>query len=53
MDADGKPVMEIVRLPALKHVKENIGSTLNKVLEEANSDTPQDILKGINFNRKI
>lgn len=43
--------------PALKHVKENVGSTLNKALEaleEANADALQDVLKGtINFNRKI
>jgi len=42
--------------PALKHVKENVGSTLNKALEaieDANTDALQDVLKGINFNRKI
>jgi type I restriction enzyme M protein len=43
--------------PALKHVKENVGSALNKALEaleEANADALQDVLKGtINFNRKI
>jgi type I restriction enzyme M protein len=42
--------------PALKHVKENVGSTLNKALgaiEEANSDALQDVLSSINFNRKI
>ncbi len=43
--------------PALKHVKENVGSTLNKALEaleEENTDALQDVLKGtINFNRKI
>ncbi len=43
--------------PALKHVKENVGSTLNKALEaleEENADALQDVLKGtINFNRKI
>ena len=32
MGADGKPEMETVRRPALKHVKENVGSTLNKAL---------------------
>ena len=56
MDEDGKPEMETVRRPALKHVKENVGSTLNKALEaieEANPDALQDVLKGINFNRKI
>lgn len=50
-DDAGKPQ------PALKHVKENVGSTLNKALEaleEENADALQDVLKGtINFNRKI
>ena len=45
------------RQPALKHVKENVGSMLNKALEaleEDNNDALQDVLKGtINFNRKI
>ncbi len=42
--------------PALKHVKENVGTTLNKALEaieDANLDALEDVLKGINFNRKI
>ncbi len=42
--------------PALKHTKENVGTTLNKALEaieDANPDALQDVLKGINFNRKI
>lgn len=43
--------------PALKHIKENVGSMLNKALEaleEENADALQDVLKGtINFNRKI
>lgn len=43
--------------PALKHVKDNVGSALTKALEEleeCNSDALQDVLKGtINFNRKI
>ena len=45
-----------VQRPALKHVKENVGTTLNKALEaieDANPDALQDVLKGINFNRKI
>ncbi|WP_313032608.1 type I restriction-modification system subunit M [Massilia alkalitolerans] len=50
-DAAGNPQ------PALKHVKENVGSMLNKALEaleEYNADALQDVLKGtINFNRKI
>jgi len=47
---------KIVDRPALKHVKENVGTTLNKALEsdeDANPDALQDVLKGINFNRKI
>ena len=51
IDDKGKPH------PALKHTKENVGSTLNKALEaleDANADALQDVLKGtINFNRKI
>lgn len=42
--------------PALKHTKENVGTTLNKALaaiEEANTDALQDVLSGINFNKKI
>lgn len=42
--------------PALKHVKDNVGTALNKALEaieDANLDALQDVLKGINFNRKI
>ncbi|MEI8323851.1 MAG: N-6 DNA methylase [Betaproteobacteria bacterium] len=50
-DANGR------RQPALKHTKENVGSTLNKALEaleDCNTDALQDVLKGtINFNRKI
>ena len=51
---DGEP--EIVHHPALKHVKENVGTALNKALEaieEANLEVLEDVLKGINFNRKI
>ena len=47
---------ETIHHPALKHVKENVGTTLNKALEaieDANTDALQDVLKGINFNRKI
>jgi type I restriction enzyme M protein len=50
----GKP--KTIRHLALKHVKENVGSALNKALEaieDANPDALQDVLKGINFNRKI
>lgn len=47
---------QIVKHPALKHVKNNVGTTLNKALEaieDANPDVLEDVLKGINFNRKI
>ena len=49
-------IKKIERRPALKHVKTNVGTTLNKALEaieDANPDALQDVLKGINFNRKI
>jgi type I restriction enzyme M protein len=51
---DGKT--KTVQHPALKHVKDNVGTMLNKALEaieDANPDALQDVLKGINFNRKI
>ncbi|MEQ8462458.1 N-6 DNA methylase [Coleofasciculus sp. E1-EBD-02] len=47
---------QIVKHSALKHVKNNVGTTLNKALEaieDANPDVLEDVLKGINFNRKI
>ena len=51
IDENGK------RQPALKHIKEDVGSMLNKALEaleDHNIDALQDVLKGsINFNRKI
>ncbi|MCD4653948.1 type I restriction-modification system subunit M, partial [bacterium] len=40
----------------LRHLKQSVGSGLNKALaaiEDANPETLQDVLKGINFNRKI
>jgi len=49
-------VKKTIQRPALKHTKENVGTTLNKALEaieDANPDALQDVLKGINFNRKI
>ena len=51
---DGKT--EVAHHPALKHVKENVGSTLNKALaaiEDRNSDALEDVLQHINFNKKI
>jgi type I restriction enzyme M protein len=40
----------------IKHLKENVGSGLNKALEsleESNTNTLEDVLKVINFNQKI
>lgn len=51
---DGNP--ETINHPALKHIKENVGSKLNialAALEEENPDALQDVLKHINFNKKI
>lgn len=47
---------KLIHRPALKHTKENVGTALNKALEaieDANPDALEDVLKGINFNRKI
>jgi len=41
---------------ALRHLKTNVGTGLNKALEaieDANHEALQDVLKHINFNRKI
>jgi type I restriction enzyme M protein len=49
-------VPEAARWEKIRHVKTNVGSKLNKALEaleDANVDTLQDVLKHINFNRKI
>lgn len=40
----------------IRHLKTNVGTSLNmalEALEDANIDALQDVLKGINFNRKI
>ncbi|MRR54250.1 MAG: restriction endonuclease subunit S [Deltaproteobacteria bacterium] len=40
----------------IRHLKTNVGTNLNKALEaleDANVDALQDVLKGINFNKKI
>lgn len=40
----------------LRHLKESVGSGLNKALaaiEDGNPNTLQDVLKAINFNRKV
>ncbi len=49
-------VPEEARWSRIRHLKTNVGSALNKALEaleEANVDALQDVLKHINFNRKI
>lgn len=51
-------VPERARWKNIQHLKTNVGSALNKALEELEDDNPdalQDVLKGghINFNRKI
>lgn len=49
-------VAKVEQRPALKHVKTDVGRALNKALEaieEENIEILQDVLKGINFNRKI
>ena len=61
---DGKPFYQEVRADGktlrerlgVAHRKTNVGTYLNRALEaleDANVDTLQDVLKGINFNRKI
>jgi type I restriction enzyme M protein len=49
-------VPEDARWPTIRHLKTNVGTSLNKALEaleDANVDALQDVLKGINFNKKI
>ncbi len=49
-------VPDAARWSKIRHVKSNVGSTLNKALEaleDSNAGTLQDVLKHINFNRKI
>lgn len=49
-------VPEGARWLKIRHLKTNVGSGLNKALEaleDANVDALQDVLKHINFNRKI
>mgnify|MGYP002634767487 FL=1 len=44
------------RWEKIQHLKQSVGSGLNKALsaiEDANPNTLQDVLKGINFNRKV
>lgn len=49
-------VPEEAHWSTIRHLKTNVGTALNKALEaleDANVDALQDVLKGINFNRKI
>ncbi|MBI3603761.1 MAG: SAM-dependent DNA methyltransferase, partial [Nitrospirae bacterium] len=49
-------VPEEARWSKIRHLKTNVGSGLNKALEaleDANVEALQDVLKHINFNRKI
>jgi len=49
-------VPETAHWSKVKHLKENVGTGLNKALaaiEDANIDALQDVLSGINFNKKI
>lgn len=49
-------VPEKARWDKVRHFKEGVGSKLNKALaaiEDANVNTLQDVLKTINFNRKV
>lgn len=49
-------VPDEARWAKIRHLKTNVGTALNKALEsleDANVDALQDVLKGINFNRKI
>ncbi len=49
-------VPEKARWGKIRHLKTNVGSQLNKALEaleDANVDALEDVLKHINFNRKI
>jgi len=49
-------VPEEARWSSIRHLKTNVGTALNKALEaleDANVDALEDVLKGINFNRRI
>ncbi len=49
-------VPEEAQWEGIRHKKSSVGSALNKALaaiEEGNPDTLQDVLKGINFNRRV
>jgi len=49
-------VPEEARWSTIRHLKTNVGTSLNKALEaleDANIEALEDVLKGINFNKKI
>jgi type I restriction enzyme M protein len=49
-------IPEDARWNKLRHLKQNVGTGLNKALaaiEDANPNTLEDVLKTINFNRKV
>jgi type I restriction enzyme M protein len=49
-------VPERARWVKIRHLKKDVGSALNKALaalEDANPNTLQDVLKGINYNKKV
>lgn len=49
-------VPERARWSNIRHLKKDVGTELNKALaalEDANPNTLQDVLKGINYNKKI
>jgi len=55
-EKQGENSIESINHPALKHLKENVGTGLNKALaaiEDANIDALDNVLSGINFNKKI
>ena len=56
LDARWSAKDEKGRNTGIAHLKTSVGSGLNKALaaiEDANPNTLQDVLKGINFNRKV
>jgi type I restriction enzyme M protein len=56
LDARWSAKNEKGRNTGITHLKTSVGSGLNKALaaiEDANPNTLQDVLKGINFNRKV
>jgi type I restriction enzyme M protein len=56
LDARWSAKNEKGRNTGIAHLKTSVGSGLNKALaaiEDANPNTLQDVLKGINFNRKV